>query len=60
MIVVLPTTTGFLVGTLPLSGKKKNKLKLVIPEGPKSHREALAAHWRGVRRWMRAAKPVSN
>jgi len=59
MIVVLPTTTGFLVGNLPLATEKKNRLKKLYPKGPKTHRRQLAVHWKGVREWMRqtAARP---
>ena len=58
MIVILPTGTGFLVGTLPMKNKN-NRLQKLQPQDKRT-RKHLAKYWTEVRRWMRAAKQPAN
>jgi hypothetical protein len=60
MIIVLPTNTGFLVGTLPLEQGKENRLRRLLPNGPKTHRKQVNKHWAKVRRWIRSVAPTAN
>ena len=52
MIVILPTGTGFLVGTVDEPKYRKTK------QHPKrANRPPLGKYWTEVREWMRAAVP---
>jgi hypothetical protein len=59
MIVILPTGTGFLVGTLPIK-EKKNRLHKLPPKPKKETRKLLADYWTGVREWMHSTNRSTN
>jgi hypothetical protein len=53
MIVILPTSTGFLVGTVPL---KKARTVKSLRRAPKASGAALSNHLAQIRRWMRLSR----
>jgi hypothetical protein len=59
MIVILPTTTGYSVGVVPLRNEKAKKKALT----GKAHQlpgRTLAEHLARIRKWMRLSKRYAN
>jgi hypothetical protein len=53
MIVILPTSTGFLVGTVALRNARKVKS---LRRAPKTGGAGLVNHLAQLRRWMRLSR----
>ena len=60
MIVILPTTTGYVVGTVPLRSANAKKKALSGHVHTLPHRKTFAQHVARIKRWMRLSKRYSN
>jgi len=60
MIVILPTNTGFLVGTDHLGRRSAKPRRASAARNRTTARRRLAAHLSEIRRWMRLSKRYAN
>jgi hypothetical protein len=60
MIVILPTTTGYVIGTVPLRTTQAKKKALSGRAHVLSHKKTLGEHLARIRKWMRLSKRYAN
>lgn len=62
MIVILPTSTGYVVGTTPdrVWRDRRSRYSRRKVQAPQTPRAGLASHINRIKKWMRLSKRYSN